>query len=185
MIFLHSKKVHILLILSVLIFFTEYQIEARPSIVSLGVGDSGSSLIIWEDTDYDTGYSSVNVYIHSALGSWTALPTIATNVRYAKNPKIVVDPSNNAVAMWTSYDDFNGKNILYSSYYLDDGIGSWSIPVQVSASDNRVFDWSLELDANNVAIAVWMALTTNNQIAIFASDTTIGSDWNSPVQIYP
>ena len=67
-------------------------------------------------------------------------------------PKAVVDPQGNAIAVWEGLD---GEDRVIQSAVRPAGSGDWQAPVNLSASDVRANNTQIAVDAQGNAVSVW------------------------------
>ncbi len=138
----------------------------------LAVAPGGAVTAVWQFTDYGAGYRVVSAR-RSAQGAWEA-PTELTTAPVTSGealPRIAVDDSGRATAVWTQ----SPTVVLTASR---DAGGAWDAPVTVSGAPGNVGDASVAMDASGTATAVWRRFS-----GVFRVETAsrpAGGSWSLP-----
>jgi hypothetical protein len=117
---------------------------------------------------------------------WEAAGSIQPDVsdEYAYAPRIVVDRSGNATALWTLWKGAtNGFSIWANHYRMGQGWGS-AEPVVLDLQNVDWTAWRAGVDGNGRTLLVWMGW--NPSEAVFEIDTVRyepGAGWSTPVAI--
>lgn len=140
------------------------------------VDSSGNATAIW------TGFNGTDFLIQSSTlpfgGSWTSPVDISAIGTISFASQVTADPSGNAIAIWNSVI---GSDIITQAATLPFG-GSWSSPVNLSASGGQAFDSQVSTDSSGNAIAIWDRFDGINVI-IQAAMLPFGGNWSVPVDI--
>lgn len=146
----------------------------------VAVDSAGNAVAVW----LLVNNAATSYIIQSAVlpfgGSWSAIKTVSNSgSNPAGNPKVVIDSSGNAVAIWEQSD---GSNSLIMSATLDSGAGAWSAPVAVSVAGQNAGSAALAINANEYVVAVWERSNGSNLI-IQSATLQYGGGWSVPVDI--
>jgi len=162
-----------------------YRVDDAPgavisNIVDIDVDPSGNAYAIWEDRR--SGNRDIYFSYRSFGGSWTASVRVdnAPGAIESQFPKIAVDGSGNAYAIW--YDDRNGNNDIYSSYRPAGG--SWQPDVRVDDDSigMPVYYPDIAVDSSGNAYAVWQDDRTGFW-HIYFSYCPHGGSWQANVMV--
>ena len=115
----------------------------------VAVDGSGNVIAVWTRSD------GTNFRIQSANrtpgGDWSTPQTISDPLQSASSPQIAVDPSGNAVAVWTRSD---GTNLRIQAAYRPAG-GSFGAAATVSASGQDASAPDVSMDNSGNALVAW------------------------------
>jgi hypothetical protein len=103
---------------------------------------------------------------------------LSTSGQDAYNPQVSVDSTGLAIAVWARYD--GSKNLIQSS--TSQSGGTWSTPVDLSASGQDANSPQVSVDSKGLAIAVWNRSDGSNYI-IQSSTSQSGGTWSTPVDL--
>lgn len=109
--------------------------NSAPKISVITNGNDISAVAIWGQTNeagYLTLFAAMLVDTNTGWTTPAQLSSGVENVVGAAQYFIRLTPSGQAVALWTSYDDFGNEYVRSASSQID-GTNSWSSPVYVSA----------------------------------------------------
>lgn len=113
---------------------------------------SGNMLFVWTRSD------GVNFRIQSrfraADGTWDATQTISDPGQDASSPQVAIDPSGNAIAVWSRFD---GTNTRIQASYRPSG-GSFGAPQTISSAGQNATNPEVSMDTSGNAVAVWERL---------------------------
>jgi hypothetical protein len=119
--------------------------DASGNVVSTWTKYNGSNFTIQSSSLY-VNYSATSQSIY-----WTDPVNLSSTSVDVANAKIAVDPSGNAVAVWTK---LNGPNFILQASTLAFG-SSWTPAVDISNKEVEAVSPNLVLDSNGNAIIVW------------------------------
>ena len=118
----------------------------EPQVV---VDGSGNVISVWTRSD------GTNLRIQSAnrtaSGPWSAAQTLSDPGQNASSPQIAVDPSGNAVAVWTRNDGTNGR--IQASYRPAGG--SFGTPATISDPGGDASAPHVSMDNSGRAVIAW------------------------------
>lgn len=112
---------------------------------SVAMGPDGSAMAVWMQKDSTLFNLWSNIYIS---GTGWAEPELVENIDYSVNaPKLVMDVSGNAVALWRANSD------IYANSYIS-GTG-WGLAEIIDCAEGVAYVGNLAVDSVGNAIAVW------------------------------
>ena len=130
-------------------------------------GDNGDNRIIQSSTSQSGGPWSTPVNI-SALGGDGAQPQLA------------VDSTGLVTAIWSRS---NGSSYIIQSSTRPRG-GTWSAPVDLSATGSNAWNPQVTVDSTGLATAVWdRFVSTHHRIQV--STRPLGGTWSAPFDLSP
>ncbi len=93
------------------------------------------------------------------------------------NPKVVINDSNQAIAVWSKYD---GLHYIIQAKYSQDGGASWNdTAINLSASNQDAADCQIALNNLNEAIAIWTIYDGSNYIVQTKCSQDGGRNWSA------
>ena len=110
--------------------------------------------------------------------AWSAPVNISAARLNAQTPRVAVDGSGRATAVWTHYDGSN--DIVQASNSLNGG--AWSTPVNLSTASQYAADPQVAVDGSGRATAVWDRSDGSNSI-VQVSTSLNGAAWSTPVDV--
>lgn len=141
----------------------------------IAVDSSGRAIAVWEQLDGAQYSIWSNRY---TVGSgWGAPEIISTSTGgSARYPKVSVNASGNALAVWHQYDGVRVSNIWANRFTAGDG---WETPELIETDDaGSAIDPQIATDANGHALAVWSQIDGAGARAdIWSNRYTAGSGW--------
>jgi hypothetical protein len=155
--------------------------QADPSIA---VDPSGNAYAVWQD--YRNGVSNPDIYFsyRPAGGSWGTNARVDDDATgaYQYTPRIAVDATGNAYAVWYDYrNGFSNPDIYFS--YRSAG-GSWSADVKVNYDPwtTDQFRPSIAVDPSGNAYALWEDCRDDFG-DIYFSYRPAGGSWSANVKV--
>lgn len=112
----------------------------------------------------------------AATPEWTPVETLSLSGQSAYGAQIAVDPAGNATAVWSRSD---GTHTRIQSSRRPVG-GSWSSPVDLSASGQNASAPQVAVDAFGSATAVWIRYDGTSE-RVQSSRRTATGTWSLPV----
>lgn len=105
--------------------------------------------------------------------------TIAQGANAPADPHVVVDAAGNATAVWVEHEGAtDDANVQASTHPVG---GSWSAPVDISASGDIADSIDIATSASGLTVAVW---TRGNAVDVLEAATRApGGAWSAPVPI--
>jgi hypothetical protein len=112
---------------------------------------------------------------HTCFG-WTLPARVDDGTGNAAWPRIAMDASGNAVAVWSQNDTMR-DNVWASRYVAGTG---WDAPTKVENNDmSSALEPAVALDGSGNALAVWRQ--ASGETSIWASRRAVGGAWSTPV----
>jgi hypothetical protein len=140
--------------------------------ISIAVDGAGNAFALWVDkVPYQTQYQVAAKRFVAGTG-WDAAPTLLTSpldssVARTNSPRIAVDASGNAVAVWVQ-----GFDVVSSRF--DAGTGAWSSPAKLGSTPGDGYFDSPSVCVNGAG-AAFAVLPDGPAIHVSSSDP--GHDW--------
>jgi hypothetical protein len=138
----------------------------------VAVDSSGNSLMVW--TRSDGTNLRIEARFRAADGTFGATATISQAGRDAYQPQLALDPSGNAIAVWTQYDGAHGRT---HAAFRPAG-GSFGADQTISPGGRDAVAPQISIDSTGKAIAVWYAFdgaTDRVQAAVRPAAGTFGA----------
>lgn len=145
--------------------------------VHVAMDINGNAAVVWTREVGVQREIRVNRYT-AANNSWGSAATIATFPQgLGGNPRIALDASGNAMAVWEEYPGSNTPlNIVARRYSL--AADTWAAPQTLESNDLPHSNPLLTLDAQGNALVVWTELDTTYRLRSARYDATT-SGWNA------
>jgi hypothetical protein len=120
--------------------------SARPQVA---VDQAGDAVAVWQQArgNHDFILGSTR----PAAGAWSAATVLSAPGQNARGPQVALDPFGDAVAVWQRSD---GAHWIVQCAMLP-ARGSWSRPVNLSASGRSAGGAHVAVDQAGDAVAVW------------------------------
>jgi hypothetical protein len=132
--------------LSAINISTAGQDAFEPQVV---VDSSGTVIAVWTRSD------GTNLRIQSAnrtpSGAWSTPVDISDPGFPASSPQLAIDPTGNALAVWTRFDGTNGR--IQTSYRPAGG--SFQAPVTISDAGGDSTEPAVSMDSTGRAVIAW------------------------------
>ncbi len=145
--------------------FPEIAMNSSSKVVAIWKRYNGSNYIIQSKYSTDGGTT------------WNVTATDLSVVgQDSYVPKVVINDSNKAIAIWGRYD---GSNFVVQAKYSMDGGANWNAsPIDLSASGENIGDCQIALNNSNEAIAIWTRYDGSNYIVQTKYSTDGGANWS-------
>jgi hypothetical protein len=150
-------------------------ISYEPAVV---VDAQGNATAIWsEETEYAT---AIRVSTRQKGGDWSEpVELTAREGRVGTTPKLAVDALGDVTAIWNWRLPENDGGVIQSA--TRPAGGSWSAPVDLSASDGKALLPQIAVDPQGDAVAVWKSHTAGERVQ--AARLTAGGSWRPAVDL--
>ena len=144
---------------------------ANPSIAS---NDSGVAVAVWTQGG--------NVYTARYSSGWSNAASLSGSETSPFLPKLAVDQSGNALAVWRAFDGSFINQIYYARYTVGSGVWSASVkfPGQPGNDGNGP---QIAFDSSGNAIAVWYQNDGSNYQIYYARYTAVSGTWSNAAKI--
>ncbi|MFO1430634.1 MAG: hypothetical protein U1F76_10925 [Candidatus Competibacteraceae bacterium] len=117
---------------------------------------SGNAIVVWTQYTYTTdngcNQPSIQANRYTAGTGWGTAAPIETDDKDNWGPRIAMDPSGNAIAVWTQCGGEAPCNILANRYVAGTGWGT-AAPIDTNDQDN--YYPQIAMAAGGDAVAVW------------------------------
>jgi hypothetical protein len=145
----------------------------------LGVDAEGTVTAVWRQNDSQ----AVQAASLSLGGSWSSPVTLSEPAQNATAPRVAVNPSGAAVAVWRGYD---GSHWRVQSAARPAG-GAWSTPTTVSEPGREADRIDLAIDSRGNAVAVWWrrGVVNVDVDAVQVADLPASGSWSVPFTVTP
>ena len=147
----------------------------------IAVDDSGNATVVWEQGGgiYDDSIYSNRYTVGVGWGSAILIGTTAGHWwdEGAIDPKVAIDGSGNAMAIWVQYG-ISGGSIWSNRYEAGIGWGTAS-PIESNYSVSVLAIPEIAIDDSGDAIAVWSARDPF-RYSILSSRYVVGDGWGDP-----
>ena len=140
----------------------------------VAVDDSGNAIAIW--TQHDGIYFSLQSNIYTAGTGWGTAELIETRVGTVTEPRVAVDGSGNATAIWRQPD--SSYNSIWSNRYVV-GTG-WGIATLIETDDSEhAYEPQVAVGRTGDAIAVWYQWEESVRTNVWANRYDVGTGWGT------
>jgi hypothetical protein len=143
----------------------------------VAVDGSGNAVAIWQRYDGDHYVIQSSGSSDSGV-SWSTPETLSASDQTADNPRVAINDSGIAVAVWWRAAEL-GNQIVQSSRSTDVGI-TWSTPEDLSASDQHAIEPQVSLNGSGKAVVVWRRSNGSNNIVQSSGSSDGGVSWSTP-----
>nr|NGX30458.1 hypothetical protein [Candidatus Anoxychlamydiales bacterium] len=140
------------------------------------MNSSSKAIAIWKRYN-GSNYIIQSKYSTDGGENWNVTATDLSLVgQDSYVPKVVINDSDKAIAIWGRYD---GSNFIVQIKYSIDGGTNWNAsPIDLSASGENVGDCQIALNNSNEAIAIWTRYDGSNYIVQTKYSTDGGATWS-------
>jgi hypothetical protein len=149
--------------------------------LSADANAAGDISVVWEQqrtlANATTQFSVDTARFDAATGAWSLPSSIATNSIYLSFPKVAVDGSGNAMAVWTRTDPVTSGTSAQGSMF-NKVAGTWSVPALIDQGSGTVSELAMGMDSSGNAEVVWADLTNGMTERRYAAATGTWSAFN-------
>jgi hypothetical protein len=144
----------------------------------LAVNDSGTAVVVWtQATTFGGSSYQVLSAARPAGGNWNAATAVSPVVSQASSPRVALDGSGNATAVWEQ-----GTTVDAATRPVG---GQWSHPTLIETS-NLAGPSSVASDSSGNVTATWAANDpTTGGVTVHAATRPAGSPWGAPANLGP
>lgn len=140
----------------------------------VAVDPAGNAIAVWVNDPTGTIRGAIKPF----GGSWSEPMDISDSGSNVGEPQIAIDAYGNATVVWTRS---NGSNDIIQTSSRPHN-GSWSVPVDLSASGQDAFLPQLAVDLAKNVIVVWQRSNGLNSVVQAATKGCDGS-WSAPFDL--
>jgi hypothetical protein len=152
--------------------------EAVEQPPQLAGDDPGDVIAAW--TREEGGHSVIEAASRPPGGAWSAPAPISLGGEEAREPRIAIDQSGDAAAIWEASA---GAEEVARAASRPAG-GAWGAPTLVSATGEEAAFPVVGLDAGGDLTAVWERTDATNFV-IREADRGAGGTWSTPLRLSP
>jgi hypothetical protein len=145
----------------------------------IAVDGSGNAVAVWRRSDGNDDIVQSSRLVAGGV-SWSTPVNVSPAGIQSATPRIAVDGSGNAIAVWRLADA--GGTIIQSSR-LAAGVVSWSTPVQLSISGFSSDNPQVAANGSGNVVAVWQQSNGSNSIVRVSQSTDGGASWTVPTNL--
>lgn len=146
---------------------------------TVSINGSNVAVAVWERRD---GFQNrIETKISSDSGiSWSDTYILSEADQSAFNPEVIIDGSNNIIAVWSRMD---GSHLRVQSINSKDLGSSWSDVETLSEKGQRAEDPKIIFDDFNNAVVVWKRMDSKNYRIQAVNSTDMGDTWQTVVEL--
>ncbi len=147
----------------------------------IAVNASGDALVVWVQSD-GTGSSGNHIWARRHTNNQWGTAVAIENVGFVSSPRIVMDASGNAIAVWRRNDGADVYNIWANQYMAGNG---WETAAPIDSGNNGdVTGLTIVANASGNAVVAWRRNNSAfSQFDNWANYYTVGSGWGSATLI--
>lgn len=153
-----------------------------------GIDPAGVTIAVWGAIDNAFIRKIQTSTFDPVTSTWSTPPTdlIASATQDAYSPKIKVNATGDAVAVWLGSDYVAGNGIIQADMYIG---GSWTLtPVVISdlTGEYVVGDFDISFNDAGLAVATWnsyVGLSGSPVVRSSSATITGGNVWSLPMTI--
>ncbi|MBU1158585.1 MAG: hypothetical protein KKE24_04520 [Candidatus Thermoplasmatota archaeon] len=150
---------------------TDTEQTSNPQV---GVDGSGNAVAVWQQWDSSNFRNDVWSNRYVVGEGWGTAELIEEQSEEAGLPKVVVDASGNATAVWEQWD--SGHNHIWSNrYVVDEG---WGAAEEIESYVEDAFSIDLAANDNGEVVAVW-SQWEGVQYNISSNRYVVGDGWGT------
>lgn len=145
---------------------------------AVAIDAKGDAIVAWKQY---VGADEIEASTHAAGAvGWDPAETLSNPLRESTTPQVAIDPTGQAVVVFTG-DDAVGTSRIQAT--AEQGFGGlWGAPIMLSAAGQNAEEPTLAVDAAGEAIAAWSRLNGSEHIVQEAARSTNGV-WSTPINL--
>lgn len=124
---------------------------------SLGIDSTGNVIAVWAES----GTAVIGGGILPYNSTWTLAPVFTTPIVSVQNPRVAVNPSGDAVAVWVGN---TGTQMIQGARLTPFGNTTWSLTADLSTPGQSADQPQVAFGASDKVVAVWVNLSTGGLI---------------------
>jgi hypothetical protein len=145
----------------------------------------GNMVAVWQDSDNGSKVIYASQFTMGA-SAWTAPQRLSVGGDYCDQPRLAVNSSGQAVAIWKSMGAMPPFTVYAATIALQ-GSSTWTSAKAISSPGNCVVAdyYSLQVNDNNHALITWQIMTAHG-IDTYSSTSTLSdgaNSWSAPLLI--
>ncbi len=141
----------------------------------LAMDSNGDTLVVWqkETADGGTGHADIWSNRYTTAGGWGTAAKLESQETYnAYNPVVRMDPSGNALAIWSQGIDASNRRIWAARYTSGTG---WAAAAMIENAGSYSDGLDLAVNQNGDAVAAWRGWDqTNYYLKVTPFDASTG-----------
>jgi hypothetical protein len=142
---------------------------------------SGRAIAAWR-SQLGIGDFAIQVRLSSDGGAtWSNTVTLTKWSRFLRNPRVSINSSGEAIAVWVASKSRNVTAIQTSSS-SDMGV-SWSTPADLTVISDDASKPQVTIDSSGRAIALWEGLVGNRSVVLTKSSLDGGLNWSAATNL--
>lgn len=141
---------------------------------NIAIDNTGVAMAVWSSGP------TVQSSRLSANGRWNRPISVSQTGTLASIPRIVLDGSGNATAIWVRYDSSGAPNVETANCPAG---GRWSTPITLAAGAPRTLN--LVVNATGDVAAIWDIGSFVSSTTVYTSDRPFGGNWSTPYAVAP
>jgi len=138
----------------------------------------GGAAAIWRR--YDGGRYIVEAAQRANGGGWSAAEDLSSPGQPADSPRIAVDPTGGAVAVWEAYVD--GHYVIQAAQRA--ASGSWSAPQSLSDGSQNAYRPEVAVGPAGGMVVAWESFEGGYHV-IQAAERSAGGNWSAAKRLSP
>ncbi len=123
------------------------------TVPQVAIDSAGNAVAVWQQFDGTQTNIWANWFIVGLGGGWGVAELIETGTGQAADPKVGVDSSGNAIAIWQQYDG-SQDNIWVNRFIAGIG-GGWGVAALIELGMEDAIDPQMGIHSAGDALAVW------------------------------
>src|SRR5437867_4000312 len=144
----------------------------------IAVDESGAAIAVWQQFDGSRDNIVTNRFLPGA--GWGAPVTVEAKPGWASEPKIAVDRSGDAIAIWSQEDGLQ-YNVWANRYASGWG---WEGPVLIETTANDAIELDVSVDPAGNGVAVWAQWSGVTSIFnIWTNRYELGTGWGTATTV--
>ena len=142
---------------------------------------SGRAIAAWR-SQLGIGLFAIQARLSSDGGAtWSNTVTLATQSRFLRNPRVSINSSGKAIAVWVASKS-RSVTAIQTSSSSDMGV-SWSTPADLSVINDEASKPQVTIDSSGRAIALWEGLVNSRFVVLTKSSLDGGLNWSAEANL--
>jgi hypothetical protein len=149
----------------------------------IAINEAGTAVVVWlasAPRDNSNPYQ-VESATRPAGGTWSAVTTVSPVVPQTWAPRVALDGSGNATAVWMTATTLDSERIYAATRPAG---GTWGSQARIEPSDWRaVSEDTVNADAAGNVTATWVVQDSMGNQSVRAASLPIGGAWGAPTTL--